>query len=192
MSSAGGERANCTVEVVEENQYKVGNDYLINAESCSCNYMKCMGLPCRHVIKLRSFLKLPLSDHSLINRRWTKEYYGLLTKTRFGVFDSDNAAYADVAHIENQNYTHNKLTQAQKFRKLMSTCQVIASVASEGGMESFEKRLSQLHLLLEHWKLGKEVIVLSKDCDDIEDHKVIYIYMFNLITFPVMQMLKKG
>ena len=30
------------------------------------------GLPCSHLLKLRSYLSLPLYDSSLANNRWTK------------------------------------------------------------------------------------------------------------------------
>ena len=45
--------------------------------------MKRMGLPCSHLLKLRSYLFLPLYDNSLANKRWTKSYYILSSDTQF-------------------------------------------------------------------------------------------------------------
>ena len=54
-------------------------------------------------------------------------------------------------------------TQAQKYRSLMKTCQLLASVGSEGGMSTYEKRHKQLQKILEQWQRGEEVIVFAND-----------------------------
>ena len=51
------------------------------------------------------------------------------------------------------------LSQAQKFRKGFQARQIIASLASEGGMVSFGKRYQLLHDLISYWKLGTEVVL---------------------------------
>ena len=43
-------------------------------------------------------------------------------------------------------------TQAQKNRSLMKTCQLLASVGSEGGMSTYEDSHELLQNVLEKWK----------------------------------------
>ena len=43
-------------------------------------------------------------------------------------------------------------TQAQKYRSLMKTCQLLASVGSEGGMSAYENRYERLLKILEQWQ----------------------------------------
>ena len=49
------------------------------------------------------------------------------------------------------------LSQAQKFRKGLQAGQIIASLASEGGMARFRNRYQLLQDLISYWKLGTEV-----------------------------------
>ena len=54
-------------------------------------------------------------------------------------------------------------TQAQKYCSLMKTCQLLASVGSEGGMSPYENRHEQLQKILEQWQRGEEVVVFAND-----------------------------
>ena len=51
------------------------------------------------------------------------------------------------------------LSQAQKFRKGLQAGQIIASLASEGGMVRFRNRYQLLQDLINYWKLGIEVVL---------------------------------
>ena len=48
-----------------------------------------------------------------------------------------------------------KLSQHQKFRKMMLLCQEICSLGSEVGMQQFEERYSVLKSIRDDWKLGR-------------------------------------
>jgi hypothetical protein len=47
------------------------------------------------------------------------------------------------------------LTEAQKYKKALKTAEALASVASEGGMKTFDERMMQMKALLESWQTGK-------------------------------------
>ena len=48
------------------------------SRTCTCSFANRMALPCRHIFKARSLLRLPLFDCKLVNRRWMKDYYKML------------------------------------------------------------------------------------------------------------------
>ena len=61
--------------------------YICTINSCRCNFMKKLALPCHHIFFLRNHLKINLFDENFIHRRWTMEYY----KSCFNVrFNNDN------------------------------------------------------------------------------------------------------
>ena len=49
----------------------------VSKNNCGCHFMSKIGLPCQHIMKLRSFSSLAVFDTNIVNRRWTKEYYNL-------------------------------------------------------------------------------------------------------------------
>ena len=48
--------------------------YETSITSCSCVDFESMGLPCRHILKVRSVERLPLFDSTLCNSRWSLDY----------------------------------------------------------------------------------------------------------------------
>ena len=86
------------------------------------------------LLKLRSYLSLPLYDSSLPNKQWTKSYYILPSDARFT--ESNIPAECESTTITGTEETNSQiLSQSQKFNKLTRTCQVLASIGSEGGMK---------------------------------------------------------
>ena len=130
-------------------------------------FMKTMGLPCTHLLKLRPYLSLPLYDSSLANKRWTKSYYILSSDARFS--ESNIPAECESTTItETEEANSQILSQSQKFNKLTRTCQILASIGREGGMKQFELRHKQLQKIMEQWKIGKEIAIIeSKEKIDI-------------------------
>ena len=49
--------------------------YTVTPTTCTCVNMKSMGLPCRHIFKIRSIEKEPLYNAAFCKERWTKEYF---------------------------------------------------------------------------------------------------------------------
>ena len=111
--------------------------------SCECAFSKRMALPCRHIFKVRQLCRLSLFDGSLVNKRWSLESYKSLSMLRFATespeIDDLGPFYQDITHIDDDKKLKRKnvLSQAQKFRKGLHVAQVLASLASEGGMLTF-------------------------------------------------------
>ena len=69
---------------------------------------------------------------------------------------------------EQQHHHLKSLSQAQTFRKGLQIAQVMASVLSEGGMQTFTTRSNVLQSIARSWQLGREVTV----CDDENQGKI--------------------
>ena len=54
--------------------YTLCKNHDLTVTSYACSFMKIMGLPCSYLLKLRSYVSLPLYDSSLANKLWTKSY----------------------------------------------------------------------------------------------------------------------
>ena len=122
------------------------NEFIVTKQSCGCNFLKKMGLPCEHVLALRMYLHEPVFDSNLIHQRWTKEYYQSALDTRFKT--SEGSAEKVSINVSNDQ-ERCTLTQAQKYKKDNKVWQQIPSVASESGMRQFQNKHRQLKYLLE-------------------------------------------
>lgn len=139
--------------------------YNLTHQSCNCSFMTKMGLPCRHLLQLRSFLSLPLYDETLSNHRWTKTCYleSLDKRIRKLEEPSDTQVHFTTMQDETASVTKTKnLSQAEKFRLLMKKCQVLASLGSEGGIKTFTHRKEQLELIIEQWQKNNEIFVTTE------------------------------
>ena len=142
--------------------YPLCKKHNLTVTSCDSSFMKKMGLPCSHLLKLRSYLSLPLYGSSLANKRWTKSYYILSSDARFS--GSNIPAECESTTITGTEEANSQiLSQSQKFNKLTRTCQILASSGSEGGMKQFELRHKQLQKIMEQWKIGKEVTIIESN-----------------------------
>ena len=142
--------------------YPLCKKHNLTVTSCDSSFMKKMGLPCSHLLKLRSYLSLPLYGNSLANKRWTKSYYILSSDARFS--GSNIPAECESTTITGTEEANSQiLSQSQKFNKLTRTCQILASSGSEGGMKQFELRHKQLQKIMEQWKIGKEVTIIESN-----------------------------
>ena len=146
-------------------QFSSSTGYLVvsSAFKCNCSFVKRMGLPCRHIFKVRTILNMPLFEKSLVRERWTIDYY----KTKKAIkLEPPNAPSGqqndnEMAHVQVQPIPVTKerkaLSQAQKFRNGLKLSQELASLVSEGGMPTFTKRYDLLKNVIKYWKLGVEV-----------------------------------
>lgn len=74
------------LEQIDHQTYRVNDgchSLVLEAHIYPCQLMKQMRLLCRHILKLRSYLCLPLFGAELVNERWTVEYYKTMFHTRF-------------------------------------------------------------------------------------------------------------
>ena len=134
-----------------------------SAFKCNCSFAKRMGLPCKHIFKVRTILNMPLFE-SLVRERWTIDYYKTKKAIKLEPPNSeqlelqDNNEMAQVLVQPIKVVKEKKvLSQAQKFRKGLKVSQELASLVSEGGMPTFTNRYELLKNVIKHWKLGVEV-----------------------------------
>ena len=123
--------------------------------SCQCNYLQRIGLPCRHIFKVRKLLGISRFDESLIVDWWKNSYAnnGLTTELDTAI-ESDQPEDCFI-NIQDELPQRKILTEAQKYKKALKTAEALASVASEGGMKTFDERMMQMKALLESWQTGK-------------------------------------
>ena len=157
------------IEKVKNGNYNLkkpnGEIYELTSTKCSCSFMSKMGLPCSHLFKLRSFLSLPLFENSIANKRWSRQFYHSCLDEKEFLEERPSHSSVELVVTETDVEPMKVLTQAQKYRKLIRTCQLLASVGSEGGMGTYTVRLEQLQNILQQWQKGEDVVVLTNDKD---------------------------
>ena len=127
-----------------------------------------MSLPCKHIFKVREVLNLPAFDEALGHKRWTMDFY--LTTNRLSpdiptLHDQDAEHCIEYVSTLAENQT--TLTQSQKFRRGLKTAQVLASLVSEGGISTFQRRHKVLESLIKSWKHGHEVVVQELEVEGV-------------------------
>ena len=134
--------------------------HLATITHCDCSFFTRMSLPCKHIFKVRKVVNLPAFDKTLGHKRWTMDFY--LNTNRLSPdipilhdHDAEHCVEYVATHAENKT----TLTQSQKFRRGLKTAQVLASLVSEGGMSTFQRRQKVLESLIRSWKHGHEVVV---------------------------------
>ena len=131
----------------------------VTSKECDCSVFTRMFLPCKHILKARKILSLPLFDESLVHKRWTMNYYQTETRLRLiAPLQSDYAIGETVTAVARESKP-TTMTQSHKFRKALVAAQVLAALASEGGMSTFRQRYHVLENILGNWKHDKEVFV---------------------------------
>lgn len=123
---------------------------------CDCSFGASMGLPCKHIFKVRALLNILAFCQSLVHERWTREYYQSVERFPSMIVDHHEekdcphtgddatAAFHITALQEQQGKTSKILSQAQKFKKGLQIAQTMASLLSEGGMATFGARYDVL------------------------------------------------
>ena len=118
-----------------------GQHLYLTEATCSCSYMSML---CQHVLKLRSSNSLPLFHSSLINYRWTNALLNNVLEQKAGDIEDLPTESVELVVTQNESKLSIEPTavlyQAQKYKKLLRTCQLLASIGSEGGMATFGVR----------------------------------------------------
>ena len=139
--------------------------YLCSKQSCTCNYVKKLSLPCHHIFYLRRYLNVSLYDEAIVNERWTKQNYMTTSKSRCNE-DQMHVPVSDscsVTFLKDEKMSDNvTLSQGQKFKKMRSLYTEVISLACEGGMVVFNSRFKELQNLLQRWRNKEDIPVLSK------------------------------
>ena len=112
-----------------------------------------MGLPCQYIVFLLKSFSLPLFNPILFHKRWKRGYH----ETNESV--SGPVGKEIITTVSSNIDTEKKLSQAQKFRKLLKRTQILASLGSEVRMKAFQKRYEQLETIVSVWKRSEKVVI---------------------------------
>ena len=140
--------------------------------SCDCSFFTSMGLPCKHIFKVRHVLNIQAFSKTLVHERWTMDYYQGVERFPSTILDhheqrdcpsstedETSGSYRVTALPNQESQIFKTLSQAQKFRKGLQIAQTMASLLSEGGMATFRARYDVLQSIVKSWQLDHEVIV---------------------------------
>ena len=104
----------------------------VTLTACKCSFNIVMRIPCRHILALRSRLKLSLFDITSCHIRWTKEFY--LSGHRISTQTTQDWS-SDILIKETRS---SPITSShQKYREASAIGQKIASCSSELGMREY-------------------------------------------------------
>ena len=128
------------------------------SHSCECGFWKAMQLPCRHILAVRSDLKLDLYSPDLCAMRWTLNYY----HTNHRILTTNHYDYGDNSFNVSEMTSCRPspiLSQQEKYRKAFRVAQKLASLVSEAPMREFDQKLETLKTVMHTWEQGTEVTV---------------------------------
>lgn len=115
--------------------------------SCSCTSHVTMKLPCCHIVSVRELSGLQGFDDTVIDRRWTKEYY--LSHHR--IFADHGNEVPEFTITQTEYSSFKPLSQQQKYRKAFPTCRQLAQLAAEEAGDRWKRRLAALEALVTAW-----------------------------------------
>ena len=123
---------------------------------CGCIFHQSMLLPCRHMFALRKMLSKPLYDPKICDNRWTFVYYQSTQRLFVSSLSSSSLAIT-----VSKSKDVRKLSQHEKYRKVVVLTSELASVASVASSAHFQRRIRLLKKLIDHWKNGEEVSLVE-------------------------------
>ena len=130
----------------EDNTYNVMSastgdvKYTVTHNSCNCTDYNSMGLPCRHLLKVRSIKKLNLFDEYLCKERWTKQYFlkhhrSLKTQVNNNSLEADNSGQSSASIISN---TSNRLCNIKQKLQLKTANKNISASVTSGTLHQLQ------------------------------------------------------
>ena len=151
-------------EYMFELTYK-DHKHFVDSNSCSCSFLKTLGLPCRHIFAARRKLNQVIFCTTMVRDRWLKSY-------QIQVPGSKDFMQLDLSDVSLQSdqftwtYPLQKkplkatLSQNQKYKKALEVGQKIAGVASQVGMPNLKEMFSVLQQLLSYWENNESIVVI--------------------------------
>lgn len=134
--------------------------------SCKCTFFLDYKLPCKHIFKFRSLKGIDLFDGSMIPDRFKKDVYlsSYMVPSRNNVETETETAPCTVNDVQVQTLHKRevKLSQQQKYSKVLSKCQKLATIVSEMSTEKFKECSNQLDTLIEMWNSHKNVWIIEE------------------------------
>ena len=113
-----------------------GGPLFVTPTSCQCAFTH--RLPCRHMFARRQQEGLPSYDITLVDKRWTASYCGIIP---------DVPTSSTLSLRRSQTPTQAALTSHQKYRQVVAVASELVGLASEVGHVEFLERLDLLKKL---------------------------------------------
>ena len=101
---------------------------------CNCAFHKTLLLPCRHIFFIRQHQIFSIFENSLIANRWLKEYQPRIVVHTTGDETFVNKSEVEISTVVSNATLSKTLAHNQKYNKMLSLCQKLAVVASQGLM----------------------------------------------------------
>lgn len=130
---------------------KSGKIFEVTLSSCQCLYHTSMSLPCRHILKFRNHLDLPLFEESLCLERWTRKYYETHCCDTFLNDQVSPNNNFHITQIEEHVVKQRVLTNHQKFKIMNDECLKLAKLSSEVSSKVFYERLNYIKTIVHKW-----------------------------------------
>ena len=111
-----------------------------------------MGLPCRHIFKLRQLENIPLFSRDLCNVRWTRDY--LYNNHR--AFEDGGGNTPEATLVVASQPKPRPASKGQKLRRCNEVTSRICDVLSDCTSARFDRRLDQLEFILAQWSSDRD------------------------------------
>ena len=119
-------------------------------------------LPCKHLFAFRKAVGLPLFCEALVARRWRMDIYA------DNIDSTMNGAQAGVEEHTPMEHTPIPMTkiniqkpksQHEKYKRAANVAMTLATIASEGSTERYERKMKSLNEILKIWENGGDITV---------------------------------
>ncbi|XP_052063113.1 uncharacterized protein LOC127702849 [Mytilus californianus] len=140
------------------------DDVELNTISCTCNFRKSMGLPCKHIFFARLLISIDLFGAELCVGRWTRSYYRENTRL-ISPMVSPSKTFGNIPNkVSNVSQVidpriNTVLSENQKYKKAFFVAGKLAAACSAVGMKEFMSRMKLLKEIEELWKNNHTVEV---------------------------------
>ena len=133
--------------------------------TCTCTFYKTMFMPCRHIFAARRLLQLPLFPLSMVPQHWIKQYQ-LSIEEESHVQSNSQAPDVKISLFTRKALaTCTLFSRSQKYNKMMSLCQKLATAALLCGMPDFRKKYEDIEDIVQHWEQNGDYTVTRQIMD---------------------------
>ena len=172
----------------ESNQYTLaitgGTLHTVNLteNTCSCSFRRTWLMPCRHIFNVRLSLHISIFEEGMVSKRWLRSYQsaGMFDQA---VYSTNNHASCASGIVSEQGHVHvsnlstkSKLSGTlacnQKFQKMQTLCQKLATMASLCGMPQFREKYAQIETLVNLWEKNVPVVISTPEFKHQESGKM--------------------
>ena len=116
----------------------------VTPTSCDCAFRSTHRLPCRHMFARRQKEGLPSYDVTIVDKRWTASYCGIIP-------DVPTSSSLSLRRSQTPPPTPAALTSHQKYRQVMAIASDLAGMASEVGHVEFLEHVDVSKQLRTEW-----------------------------------------